>query len=123
MGVKELQNNWEINQRTYTCTTQQQQKTKCVLNHNKVIATNVVVDENTCQVLFDEILMLASEHFARFGYGRARLPCKELQSHTVDSLDSSTQIIYSHSQTVSVLEGTCAYTSIQRIQEELCEAE
>lgn len=47
-------------------------------------------------------------------------PCGELQSHTADSLGNSAQIICSHSWIVSGFEGSCAYTSIQRMQEELC---
>lgn len=72
MGVKELQNKWEIKQRRY----KNQKGDKFLLNHNKAIATNVVVDENMGLVLFNEILMLASEHFVRFDYGCAPVLCQ-----------------------------------------------
>lgn len=68
MKVKELRNNWEIQQRSHK---NQKRDTEFVLDHNKAIATNVAIDENIHLVLFNEILMLASEHFARFDYGCA----------------------------------------------------
>ena len=73
MGVKELQNNWEIKQRRHKS---QKVETKFVLNYNKAVATNVVVDENMRLVLLNEILMLASEHFARFDCGRSPVLCQ-----------------------------------------------
>lgn len=52
-----------------------------------------------------------------------RLPREELELRAAGSLGNSAQIICSRSRTVSVFEGACAYTSIQRMQEELCEPE
>lgn len=92
-------------------TTKEPQKlkdTKFALNDNKAIATNVAMDENIHLVLFNEILMLASEHFARFDCDCAPvvfmviqtpsslLPREKLPT-SVGSVENSARIICSHS--------------------------